>query len=189
MFDDRKSVVRFRVKDHIPYLVTNDETEHGPLGRLTESAIGVLDYPEDCAMNMSGGLTSAPDETPIAVPAEEPGEVEEGDADERDEGGGSDEDEVEVDVEAGKGVKRKKRTLKHEADTWEQMVTHRFANPYCDTCIRAKMRRFKTKKGAFKQQLKKWVDLVTFDVLTSERVGQLGIETPMFSLYVTYILG
>ena len=49
--------------------------------------------------------------------------------------------------------------------------------PYCDACVRAKMRRFKTKKGAFKQQLKKWGDLVTFDFLTPERVGQLGIET------------
>ena len=65
MFDDRKSVIRLRVKDHIPYLETNDEMEHGPLGKLTESAIGVLDSPEDCAVNMSGG-------SPIAVPAEEP---------------------------------------------------------------------------------------------------------------------
>ena len=39
------------------------------------------------------------------------------------------------------------------------------------------MRHFKTKKGAFKQQLKKWGGLVTFDFLTPERVGQLGIET------------
>ena len=39
------------------------------------------------------------------------------------------------------------------------------------------MRHFKTKKGAFKQQFKKWGDLVTFDFLTPERVGQLGIET------------
>ena len=74
-------------------------------------------------------------------------------------------------------MKRKKGTLKHEADTLEHMVTRRFANPYCDACVRAKMRRFKTKRGAFKQQLKKWGDLVTFDFLTPERVGQLGIET------------
>ena len=190
MFDDIKSV---RVKGHIPYLGTNDETEQGPLGKLTESAIGVLDYPEDRAVNMSGGLTSSPDETPIAVPAEEPGEVGEGDADERDEGGGSDEDEVEVDVEAGRGVKRKKGTLKHEAGTLEHMVTQRFANPYCDACVRAKMRHFNTKKGAFKQQLKKWGDRVTFDFLTPE--SQKGPDKwewrqiPMFSLCVTYILG
>ena len=74
-------------------------------------------------------------------------------------------------------MKRKKGALKHEADTLEHMVTHRFANPYCDACARAKMRHFKTKKGAFKQQLEKWGNLVTFDFLTPERVGQLGIKT------------
>ena len=46
MFDDRKSVIRLRVKDNIPYLVTNDETEYEPLVKLTESALGILDYPE-----------------------------------------------------------------------------------------------------------------------------------------------
>ena len=39
------------------------------------------------------------------------------------------------------------------------------------------MRHFKTKKGAFKQQFKKWGDLVMFDFVTLERVGQLGTET------------
>ena len=34
------------------------------------------------------------------------------------------------------------------------------------------MRHFKTKKGVFKQQLKKWGDLVTFDFLR-----QLGVKT------------
>ena len=56
------------------------------------------------------------------TPAEQPDDGEEGDADERDEGGGSDEDEVEVEAEAGPGVKRKKGTLQHEADTLEHMV-------------------------------------------------------------------
>ena len=76
-----------------------------------------------------------------------------------------------------KWIKRKKGTLKHEADTLEHMVTHRYANPYCDACVRAKMRHFKTKRGAFKQQLKKWGDLVTFDFLTPERVSSMGIES------------
>ena len=76
------------------------------MGKLKESALGILDYPENHAEDLSGGLTSSLDEIPIAAPAEELGE-EEG---ERDEGGGSDEDEVEVDVEAGRGVKRKRGT-------------------------------------------------------------------------------
>ena len=121
MFDDQKSVIRLRVKDCIPYLVTNEEIEHEPLGKLAESALGVLDYPENHAEDSSGGLASSTDETPIAAPVEEPGEEEGGDADERDAGGGSDEDEVEVEVEAGRGVKRKKGPLKHEADTLEHM--------------------------------------------------------------------
>ena len=90
----------------------------------SQSQLGVLDFPGDHAVDPSGGLTSSLDETPTAAPAEEPGEVEEGDADERDEGGSGDEDEVEVDVEAGRGVKRKKGTLKHEADTLQHTVTH-----------------------------------------------------------------
>ena len=84
-------------------------------------------------------MSTAPDETLFTAPAEEPGEEDEDDADDRDEGGGIDEDEVEIDVEAGRGVKRKKGMLKHEANTLEHMV--RLANPYCDACVRAKMRR------------------------------------------------
>ena len=120
-------------------------TRFGETHRVSSWYLG---YPEDHVVDPSGRLTSSPDETPIAAPAEEPGEVEEGDTDERDEGG---EDEDEVDVEAGRGVKR----------TLEHMVTHRFANPYCDACVRAKT----------------WGGLVTFDFLTPERVGQLGNET------------
>ena len=86
-------------------------------------------------------------------------------------------------------MKRKKGTLKHEADTLQHMVTYRLANPYCDVCVRAKMRHFKTKKGAFKQQLEKWGDLVTFDFLTPERAGQPGKETDTKETwYETYTL-
>ena len=75
MFDDRQSVIRLRVKDHIPYFVTNDETG---TDRWKESPLGILDFPENHAEASSGGLTSLPDETPIAAPAEEPGEEEQG---------------------------------------------------------------------------------------------------------------
>ena len=40
VFDDRKSVIRLRVKDHMPYLVTNDETEQEPW-KPAESALGI----------------------------------------------------------------------------------------------------------------------------------------------------
>ena len=175
MFDDRKSVIRLRVKNRIPYLVTNDESENGPLGKLTESALGVLDYPEDHAVDPSGGLTSSPDETSIAVPAEEPGEAEDGDADERDEGGGSDEDEVEVDVEAGRGVKRTKGTLSW--NTWlpiglQTLIVMRVSEQRCGV---SRPRRVRSNNNS-----KSGGDLVTFDFLTPERVGPLGIENNVF---------
>ena len=108
MFDDQKTVIRLRVKDHIPYLVPNDEAEHEPLGKFTISALGAIDYPGDVTGEQPGDRLSAPGDAPPAAPAGEREEEDEDDGDERDEGGGSDEDEVEVDVEAGRGVKRKK---------------------------------------------------------------------------------
>ena len=57
--------------------------------KLTVSALGILDYPKNHAEEPSGDLTKAPDETPIAAPAEEPIQGDEGDSDERDKGGGS----------------------------------------------------------------------------------------------------
>ena len=61
MFGGRKSVTRPRVKDHIPYLATKTREYDPPLGKLTESALGVLDHPKNHAEDLSGGLTSSPD--------------------------------------------------------------------------------------------------------------------------------
>ena len=70
------------------------------------------------------------------------------------------------------------RGVKHEADTLEHIVTHRYEPPSGQVCVSAKMRRhFETKCGAFKTKLKKWEDLVTFDFLTPKRVKHMGIET------------
>ena len=87
-----------------------------------------------------------------------------------------DEDEIEVAVEDGVGVKRKKGTLKGEADTMEHMLTYRYSNPCCDSCVRAKMRRLKTRRGAFKRPPKKWGDVVTMDFILPERVDSLGFD-------------
>ena len=67
LFDDQKTVIRLRVKDHIPYLETNDETEHEPMGKLTVSGLKALDYPEEHAEEPSGDGATAPGETPIAA--------------------------------------------------------------------------------------------------------------------------
>ncbi|CAJ1370505.1 unnamed protein product [Effrenium voratum] len=86
--------------------------------------------------------------------------------------GVDDDDEIEVEV----GHRRRKGTLKAEATTTEHILTHRFANPYCDACVRAKMRHHRTYRNAFKRPLKEWGDLITFDWITPERVDSLGVE-------------
>lgn len=81
-------------------------------------------------------------------------------------GARSDEDHdglVEVDVEHGSPRYAKPGSLKREAKTLDHLMTHRYSNPYCDSCARAKMRHFKTRKNAFKRKLSKFGDLIAFD--------------------------
>ena len=51
---------------------------------------------------------------------------------------------IEVDVERGESRYAKPGTLKREAKTLDHLMTHRYSNPYCESCMRAKMRHFKT---------------------------------------------
>ena len=66
-----------------------------------------------------------------------------------------DEDDIEVDVVEGEPRVAKRGTLKREANSLNHKLTHRYKNPYCDSCIRAKMKHFKTRRGAYKRKLKK----------------------------------
>ena len=66
-----------------------------------------------------------------------------------------DEDDIEVDVVEGESRVAKRGTLKREANSLNHKLTHRYKNPYCDSCIRAKMKHFKTRRGAYKRKLKK----------------------------------
>ena len=61
---------------------------------------------------------------------------------------------IEVDVEHGESRYAKPGTLKREAKTLDHLMTHGYSNPYCDSCIRAKM------KGSFKRKLSKFGDLI-----------------------------
>ena len=61
----------------------------------------------------------------------------------------------------------KRGTLKHEARTLEHLLTHRYKNPYCNSCVRAKMKHHKTYRGAFRRKLTKFGDLITFDLIDS----------------------
>ena len=105
-----------------------------------------------------------PDEDEIGV---EHGPVEEED----------DEDDIDVDDPDG-GVRLSKRgTLKHEARTLEHLLTHRYKNPYCNSCVRAKMKHHKTYRGAFRRKLTKFGDLITFDFMDTRKTTKLGYDT------------
>ena len=81
-----------------------------------------------------------------------------------------DEDDIEVDVVEGESRVAKRGTLKREANSLNHKLTHRYKNPYCDSCIRAKMKHFKTRRGSYKRELKKFGDLITFDAFDTSKV-------------------
>ena len=87
-----------------------------------------------------------------------------------------DEDDIDVDDPDG-GVRLSKRgTLKHEARTLEHLLTHRYKNPYCNSCVRAKMKHHKTYRGAFRRKLTKFGDLITFDFMDTRKTTKLGYD-------------
>ena len=58
-----------------------------------------------------------------------------------------DDDVIDVDEEDG-GVRLSKRgTLKNDARSKTHLLTHRYKNPYCESCVRAKMKHRKTFRG------------------------------------------
>ena len=61
-----------------------------------------------------------------------------------------------------------KRKLKEEAVSMAHLISHRIKNPYCQACVRGKMRHLYTKKGAFQRELKEWGDVVTLDFVFPE---------------------
>ena len=117
-----------------------------------------------------------PDEVPgEEVPAEEAGRPpdipDEGDEPARDD----DEREIEVEGDGAPTRKAKVGTLKAEAKTLAHLCTHRYRNPYCEACIRARMKHYRTVRGAFKRKLEAWGDLITFDFLDMRRAADMGI--------------
>ena len=81
-------------------------------------------------------------------------------------------DVIDVDEEDG-GVRLSKRgTLKNEARSKLHLLTHRYKNPYCESCVRAKMKHRKTFRGAFQRKLTKFGDLITFDYVDNRRIAE-----------------
>ena len=83
-----------------------------------------------------------------------------------------DDDVIDVDEEDG-GVRLSKRgTLKNEARSKLHLLTHRYKNPYCESCVRAKMKHRKTFRGAFQRKLTKFGDLITFDYVDNRQIAE-----------------
>ena len=70
---------------------------------------------------------------------------------------------IEVDVYKGSSIKRKVGVLKKDANSIAHLLTHRYRNPFCESCVKAKMRHFRSRTGAFKREVKTFGDLVTFN--------------------------
>ena len=67
---------------------------------------------------------------------------------------------IEVDVYEGSSIKRKVGVLKRDADSMAHLLTYRYRNPFCESCVKAKMRHFRSRTGAFKREVKTFGDLV-----------------------------
>ncbi|CAE7187272.1 unnamed protein product, partial [Symbiodinium sp. CCMP2456] len=113
----------------------------------------------------------APDEEVPVAEAGRPPEPPDGER----EDGAEDEREIEVEGEGEPTRKAKIGTLKAEAKTLAHLCAHRYRNPYCEACIRAKMKHYRTERGAFKRELKSWGDLITFDFLDMRKAADMGV--------------
>lgn len=144
-------------KDDIPYLIPGDGSE--PHEESNSSKIHGL-------FNSVDVVSDAP-----AVVGEGDGDEDEGPAEAEADGDGL----IEVDIHEGEQRMAKPGALRVEAKTLSHLLTHRYRNPFCQSCVRAKMKHFKTKRGAFKRELEKWGDLITFDFADLEWTSYMGI--------------
>ena len=72
-----------------------------------------------------------------------------------------------IDVYEGSSIKRKVGVLKRDANSVAHLLTHRYRNPFCESCVQAKMRHFRSRTGAFKREVKTFGNLATFDFVTA----------------------
>ena len=146
-------------KDDIPYLIPGDGSEP---------------HQEQLSTDIHNLLNRKVLVDDVPAVAGEDGEGD-GDVEEIADMDGEEEGVIEVDVHEGEPRLAKPGALKAEAKTIAHLLTHRYKNPYCQSCVRAKMKHFKTHRGAFKRKLKKWGDLITFDFADIERNSYLGL--------------
>ena len=84
-------------------------------------------------------------------------------------------DMIDVDDEAGDSRLSRRGTWRNEARSIEHLLTHKYKNPYCKSCVRAKMKHYQTHRGAFKRKLEKFGDLITFDFVDTRKVKDSGL--------------
>ena len=153
-------------KDDIPYLIPGNDSEPKD-DKLASDIFELLSKREVVA---DAPALAGEGEGRDDGDAEGEAEVPRGEEDE-DEGEGV----IEVDVHEGEPRMAKPGALKAEAKTMSHLLTHRYRNPYCQSCVRAKMKHFRTHRGAFKRVLKKWGDLITFDFADLEWTNYMGV--------------
>ena len=144
-------------KDDIPYLIPGEGSEPHD-DRLASDVHNLLNGKDVVA------------DAPAVVGEEDEGGDGDSEVVEEEDGDGV----IEVDVYEGEQRMAKPGALKAEAKTISHLLTHRNRNPYCQSCVRAKMKHFRTQREAFKRELKKWGDLITFDFADLEWTNYMG---------------
>ena len=106
---------------------------------------------------------------PAPPRVEEPGEEARGREPGEDESEGEDDADpeavIEVDIYEGAPIKKRIGTFQDDANTLTHLLTHRYRNTFCESCVIAKMRHFRSKSGAFQREAKTFGDLITFDLV------------------------
>ena len=177
MITHEKEIVHLHVKSDIPYLVgdrnarsnrhrpvSEDILEHmkmlkeingierdGDEAEVEEEEVGEPQYAlageEDGVEAVDFGPPGGAGPAPPRV--EEPGEEARGRGPEpgEDEAEGEDDADPEAGIEFD--IKKRIGTLKDDANSLTHLLTHRYRNPFCESCVKAKMRHFRSKPGAF----------------------------------------
>ena len=69
-----------------------------------------------------------------------------------------------------------RRSLKEEAHSLYQLLTHKPKNPHCELCKRAKMAEKRKLAGSYKNTSTRWGQLVTADHVVSTTDNVLGVD-------------
>ena len=67
-------------------------------------------------------------------------------------------------------------SLRGEAHSLYNLLTHKPKNPFCESCRRAKMKEKRKYSGSYKNTATRWGQLVTGDHIVSTQDNMLGIE-------------